>query len=189
MAVTLIVVTECECDTVCVLCPASNETWDAFGMIFRITIPENEDEYLTYISRNQSVYHIFLSNDTGAGSEKARKPFEPRVRNTSTGLNESAFIGNSLQEYSQLIIDYVTGENMRFIESQTLHSLYSGELANYGFSCIEKSADCAGDNRGVFTMLGYVSSVVFVYVCSNFKLDRRHLPSHSKWCAPRPFQH
>ena len=124
-----------------------NHTYDTGGILYRIAIPENKDEYNEYIHINQTIYMLQPKNANG---NTPRIPFDPQTRNTFSkeNINEIEIYNATLNEFKLDLISYMESTyNMRYRKQDIFKNSFSGDKNDYGFSCIDNNLDCGGDNR------------------------------------------
>eukprot|EP01084_Bolivina_argentea_P014293 26713_1 len=126
-----------------------NGTYDTAGMLNRIALPYNTQQFNQYISINQTVYMVQPKNAKGS---TPRKPFGINIRNTysTKNINESNVYNVSLNEYKNDLITYLENTyKMKFISEINFKQTATpnSSRADYGFSCIQNNIDCFGDNR------------------------------------------
>ena len=125
------------------------QTYDTGGILYRIAIPLNKDEYNQYIHQNQTIFMVQPKNAQG---NTPRIPFDPQTRNTFSNKNVNEFVkyNDSLNEYKSDLISYIEKTyNMRYKGEDVLENTFCGAKSkcDYGFSCIDNNTDCGGDNR------------------------------------------
>eukprot|EP01084_Bolivina_argentea_P166272 288703_1 len=123
-----------------------NSSYDTAQILFRITIPENNKDYQTYINQQQTLFMLQPKNPSNRNAP--RIPFEPVTRNpySPDNFNESASNYSSvMNQYKMDLISYL---------QKTYNLIYKREMVIpclndicYGFCCIDVNANCGGETR------------------------------------------
>ena len=125
-----------------------NGTYDTLGLLMRIAIPNDIDEYNNYIHQNQTAY-MLTPIDINENDNEPKIPFQPETRNTynSNNIDEYMEYSNVINQYKSDLIQYLTSNySLRFKRNDTLN-ISPLIPPGYGFECIDENKDCLGDNR------------------------------------------